>query len=274
MTRVSIAGLHAPLAVRSSCRAGAACVRLRRLRLCRKMRPKVTPAGRAAPGRQFVAAEVIAEVKDFAVTLGGDATENFCGQSDRRNSDNRCYFTGKLQLPAFYSALRMVREDGERCAARGAETRRLFLPSAGRCKRRGDGHRLARRGADRAAAGRRAPRRFPQSARGAESADGGRGSGGNAGRVSDGQRICQGAIRRGVADRPQARSRRRLVPAEVVHRESSITRRSVACTRFPGRGAHIRHRRSNERPSCLPSCSDPARRLRRNRSRSTSARPP
>ena len=77
---------------------------------------------------QFVAAEVIAEVKDFAVTLGGDATGNFVRSSDRRISDNRCYFTGKLELPEFYSTLRMVREDEERCAARGGEHDVFFYP--------------------------------------------------------------------------------------------------------------------------------------------------
>jgi len=66
----------------------------------------------------FVAAEVIAEVKDFAIALGGHATDNFLRHSDQHTSDNRCYFTGKLQLPEFYSALHMVREDGERCATR------------------------------------------------------------------------------------------------------------------------------------------------------------
>ena len=64
---------------------------------------------------------MIAEVKDFAVALGGHATENFLHHSARIVSDNRCYFTGKLQLPEFYSSLRMVREDGERCAARSIE---------------------------------------------------------------------------------------------------------------------------------------------------------
>ena len=71
---------------------------------------------------------MIAEVKDFAVALGGHATDNFLRQSDQHTSDNRCYFTGKLQLPEFYSALRMVREDGERCAARGDEHDVFFYP--------------------------------------------------------------------------------------------------------------------------------------------------
>ena len=94
-----------------------------------KVQPEVTP-GEPAPSTvtQFVAAEVIADVKDFAVTLGGDATGNFVRSSDRRISDTRCYFTGKLELPAFYSSLHMVREDEERCAARGDENDVFFYP--------------------------------------------------------------------------------------------------------------------------------------------------
>jgi len=92
-------------------------------------RPNVTPPSPTVTATShFVAAEVIAEVKDFAVTLGGHATDNFLRQSTQHTSDNRCYFTGKLQLPELYSALRMVREDGERCAARGDEHDVFFYP--------------------------------------------------------------------------------------------------------------------------------------------------
>src|SRR5688572_15055591 len=90
-------------------------------------RPAVMPVSIPTEAH-FVAAEVIAEVKDFAVMLGGHATENFLRHSDQHTSDNRCYFTGKLQLPEFYSALRMVREDGERCAARSGEHDVFFYP--------------------------------------------------------------------------------------------------------------------------------------------------
>ena len=94
-----------------------------------KVQPEVTPGEPASSTvTQFVAAEVIADVKDFAVTLGGDATGNFVRSSDRRISDTRCYFTGKLELPAFYSSLHMVREDEERCAARGGENDVFFYP--------------------------------------------------------------------------------------------------------------------------------------------------
>jgi predicted aminopeptidase len=89
--------------------------------------PDVTPASPTQTSH-FVAAEVIAEVKDFAVALGGHPTGNFLRLSENRTSDNRCYFTGKLQLPEYYSALHMVREDGERCAARSGEHDVFFYP--------------------------------------------------------------------------------------------------------------------------------------------------
>ena len=93
----------------------------------RGARPNVTPATpvQVAP---FAAAEVIAEIKDFAVALGGHPTGNFLRHSDRRTADTRCYFTGKLQLPEFYNALRMVREDEDRCAARSGEYDVFFYP--------------------------------------------------------------------------------------------------------------------------------------------------
>jgi hypothetical protein len=93
----------------------------------RNPRADVIPSGPAAT-TQFVAAEVIADVKDFSVALGGHATDNFLRHSDRHTSDTRCYFTGKLQLPEFYNALRMVREDGDRCAARSDEYDVFFYP--------------------------------------------------------------------------------------------------------------------------------------------------
>ena len=92
-----------------------------------KAHPVLTPAPTAAAS-PFVASEVIAEVKDFAVALGGHATDNFTRYSDRLISDNRCYFTGKLQLPEFYSGLRMIREDGDRCAARADDNDVFFYP--------------------------------------------------------------------------------------------------------------------------------------------------
>jgi hypothetical protein len=99
--------------------AGSACAR--------STRPNVAPDSPPHTSA-FVASEVIAEVKDFSVALGGHETENFLRHSENHTSDNRCYFTGKLQLPEFYSALHMVREDGERCAARAGEHDVFFYP--------------------------------------------------------------------------------------------------------------------------------------------------
>ena len=126
---ISVSMRTLPRAVRRLS-AGAACLTLAVGYGCAaKVQPAVTPLEPApSPVAHFVAADVIAEVKDFAVTLGGDATGNFVRSSDRRMSDTRCYFTGKLELPAFYNALHMVREDEERCAARGGENDVFFTP--------------------------------------------------------------------------------------------------------------------------------------------------
>jgi hypothetical protein len=90
-----------------------------------KVRTEVVPP---SPPAHVIGVEVIGELKDFGESLGGDATDNFLRQSDRRTADNRCYFTGKLQLPEFYNSLRMIREDGERCAERGNEYDVFFYP--------------------------------------------------------------------------------------------------------------------------------------------------
>ena len=109
-------------------RFGAACAVLVGAPACgRSPHPNVTPVAPIETG-SFVASEVIADVKDFAVSLGGHPTDNFLRLSERRTSDTRCYFTGKLQLPEFYSTLRMVREDGEHCAARSGEYDVFFYP--------------------------------------------------------------------------------------------------------------------------------------------------
>ena len=90
-------------------------------------RAEVTPAS-PPQSSHFVTTDVIAEVKDFAVALGGHPTDNFLRHANRQTSDNRCYFTGKLHLPEFYSTLRMIREDEYRCAARGGEYDVFFYP--------------------------------------------------------------------------------------------------------------------------------------------------
>jgi hypothetical protein len=95
----------------------------------RHPRAAVTPPSPTASTSPALAAtEVIAEVKEFAVGLGSHSTGNFLRVSDHQISDNRCYFTGKLQLPEFYSTLRMVREDEAACAARTSEHDVFFYP--------------------------------------------------------------------------------------------------------------------------------------------------
>jgi len=86
--------------------------------------PQVTPAS----PRLLSVVEVVGELKAFEETLGGQATENFLRSSTRRTSDERCYFTGKLQLPEFYSGLHMVRESGAQCGARAREHDVFFYP--------------------------------------------------------------------------------------------------------------------------------------------------
>ena len=77
---------------------------------------------------RLVGTELIGELKNFEQALGGHATENFLRYSHRQTADNRCYFTGKLQLPEFYNSLRMVREDREQCVARAGEYDVFFYP--------------------------------------------------------------------------------------------------------------------------------------------------
>jgi hypothetical protein len=86
--------------------------------------PQVAPAS----PRLLSVVEVVGELKAFEETLGGQATENFLSSSTRQTSDDRCYFTGKLQLPEFYSGLRMVRENRAQCDARSNEHDVFFYP--------------------------------------------------------------------------------------------------------------------------------------------------
>jgi hypothetical protein len=72
--------------------------------------------------------ELIGELKDFAESMGGQPTENFLSYSSRIVSDERCYFTGKLQLPEFYSNLRLARESEAKCTARSDEFDVFFYP--------------------------------------------------------------------------------------------------------------------------------------------------
>jgi hypothetical protein len=73
-------------------------------------------------------AAVISELKEFQQSLGVDATRNFLRYSDRTRAVNRCYFTGRLELPATYADLQLTADDERRCAAREAEFDVFFYP--------------------------------------------------------------------------------------------------------------------------------------------------
>jgi hypothetical protein len=90
----------------------------------RRVPPQVTAASSPA----FSQFEVIGEVKAFAEAMGGSPTDNFLSYSPRLVADERCYFTGKLQLPEYYSHLRLVREPEDRCTARADEFDVFFYP--------------------------------------------------------------------------------------------------------------------------------------------------
>ena len=90
-----------------------------------RTRPQVDPL--RAPS-VFSGIEMIGELKAFEESLGGHETDNFLRYSSRPTADDRCYFTGRLQLPEFYSGLRMVREAESRCLARATESDVFFYP--------------------------------------------------------------------------------------------------------------------------------------------------
>lgn len=84
-------------------------------------------SSRPAPARPGEA-DLIGEVQEFSEALGSHATGNFLRHSDRDTADNRCYFTGKLQLPASYSGLQMVTADEAQCAARAGDYDVFYYP--------------------------------------------------------------------------------------------------------------------------------------------------
>jgi hypothetical protein len=93
--------------------------------------PQVMPASPAAfdvNASPSQPAALIAEIKAFEGATGVAPTGNFLTSSPRLTSDERCYFTGKLQLPEFYSGLRMERESEARCEARAGESDVFFYP--------------------------------------------------------------------------------------------------------------------------------------------------
>ncbi len=58
---------------------------------------------------------IIAELQEFQQGLGVERTGNFRRFSDAQDAVYRCYFTGRLELPASYEALQLVESDEPGC---------------------------------------------------------------------------------------------------------------------------------------------------------------
>lgn len=72
--------------------------------------------------------ELIEDIKAFERTLGIGATGNFMRYSDRADAVDRCYFTGRLELPMSYRGLQLAEETGEQCAVRENRFDVFFYP--------------------------------------------------------------------------------------------------------------------------------------------------
>ena len=75
-------------------------------------------AERSAPAVDppFPRQAIIAELQEFQRSLGVERTGNFRRFSDAQDAVYRCYFTGRLKLPASYEALQLVERDEPGCA--------------------------------------------------------------------------------------------------------------------------------------------------------------
>jgi len=75
-------------------------------------------AERSAPtvDPPFPRQAIIAELQEFQRGLGVERTGNFRSFSDAQDAVYRCYFTGRLELPASYDALQLVERDEPGCA--------------------------------------------------------------------------------------------------------------------------------------------------------------
>ena len=126
-------------------RIGVACIAVAARGGCAgKARPALTPGVFVAVA-PFVAAEVIAEVKDFAVTLGGEATGNFRASSERRSPTTAV--TSRASWSFRRSTARSVWCGRTKTVALLAATNTTCsFTRAGRCKRAGDDYCLARGG--------------------------------------------------------------------------------------------------------------------------------
>jgi Putative aminopeptidase len=84
--------------------------------------PAITPA-------PSVRGELIENIKAFQQALGVEPTGNFLRSSDSADAVDRCYFTGRLELPASYAGLQLTQETKERCAARENKYDVFFYPA-------------------------------------------------------------------------------------------------------------------------------------------------
>ena len=74
-------------------------------------------ADRSAPtvAPPFPRQAIIAELQEFQQSLGVERTRNFRRFSGAQEAVYRCYFTGRLELPASYEALQLIESDEPSC---------------------------------------------------------------------------------------------------------------------------------------------------------------
>ncbi|MBI3895120.1 MAG: aminopeptidase [Acidobacteria bacterium] len=68
------------------------------------------------------------EIKDLEKTLGFQKTENFLRYSETTRAYYRCYYTGKLELPASYDELQLTEGDAEGCSLDEKQYDIFFYP--------------------------------------------------------------------------------------------------------------------------------------------------
>ena len=84
------------------------------------------PAATAYPS--FPRQDVILEIKDFQRRLGFQDTENFLRYSETTRAYYRCYYTGKLELPASYEELQLTQGEAEGCSLDEKQYDIFFYP--------------------------------------------------------------------------------------------------------------------------------------------------
>jgi len=72
---------------------------------------------------------LVTDMKAFEQTLGVEATNNFLSYSASQRAVNRCYFTGKLELPGSYRDLHLVRGGDAGCSVDTQKYDVFFYPA-------------------------------------------------------------------------------------------------------------------------------------------------